>query len=188
MANITEILGTDSVSSSRPVINSNFELLNDELASVVALLNPTTGVLSGLSNATSQQLNVVDGVTLLSVSSNGASVGTAATFTSSVNFGGKIVKSGVVGSAATATTELSPSALDKGTYFIDGTFTLPAGDDGQEVTLINVAASAITVQANTSVASLGATAIELSGLNSTVTLRCFDTKWYVIGSNLASIT
>ena len=71
MANITEILGTDSVSSSRPVINSNFELLNDELASVVALINPTTGVLSGLTSATTQQLNVVDGSTLL-VSSWGA--------------------------------------------------------------------------------------------------------------------
>ena len=46
MANITEILGTDSVSSSRPTINNNFELLNDELASVTALLNPTTSVLS----------------------------------------------------------------------------------------------------------------------------------------------
>jgi len=45
MANITEILGTDSVSSSRPIINTNFELLNDELASVISLLNPTTQVL-----------------------------------------------------------------------------------------------------------------------------------------------
>ena len=66
MANITEILGTDSVSSSRPVINSNFELLNDELASVLALLNPTTGVLSGLTSANSQQLSIVDGVTSVS--------------------------------------------------------------------------------------------------------------------------
>ena len=45
MANITEILGTDSVSSLRPVINSNFELLNDELASITSitsLLDPNT--------------------------------------------------------------------------------------------------------------------------------------------------
>ena len=67
MANITEILGTDSVSSSRPTINSNFELLNDELASVTALLNPVTGVLSGLTSATAQQLSIVDGTTLFVV-------------------------------------------------------------------------------------------------------------------------
>ena len=83
MANITEILGTDSVSSSRPVINTNFELLNDELASVIAMLNPTTGVLQGLTNTTTQRLNVVDGQTLFSVSQTGAQVDVSATFSKS---------------------------------------------------------------------------------------------------------
>ena len=92
MANITEILGTDSVSSSRPVINSNFELLNDELATVTGLLDPTTAVLSGLTNATTQELNVVNGSTLFRVSTSGALIGTAATFSSSASFGGSIVK------------------------------------------------------------------------------------------------
>ena len=72
MANITEILGTDSVSSSRPTINSNFELLNDELASVIALLNPTTAVLSGLTNVTTNALTVNNGGNLLTVSNAGA--------------------------------------------------------------------------------------------------------------------
>lgn len=188
MANITEILGTDSVSSSRPVINSNFELLNDELASVVALLNPTTGVLGGLTSATTGGLYVVDGSMLLQVNSSGMTVGTAASFSQTVNLGGKVIKSGVAGNATTPTTELQPSALDKATYFIDGTFTLPAGDDGQEVTLINVAGSAVGVEANTSVAGIGATSIELSGNNSTVTLRCFTTVWYVVGSHNAAIS
>ena len=71
MANITEILGTDSVSSSRPTINSNFELLNDELASVIALLNPTTSVLSGLTSATTSALTVNDGTNLLVANSSG---------------------------------------------------------------------------------------------------------------------
>jgi hypothetical protein len=187
MANITEILGTDSVSSSRPVINSNFELLNDELASVVALINPTTGVLSGLSSATTQQLNVVDGSALLSVSSAGATFGTAATM-QNVNLGGKLIKSGVVGTAAVATTNTAPSNLDKSNYFIDGEFTLPVGDDGQEVTLINVANSAVEVKANTGQgAALAATSIRLDGLNSTITLRCFNTVWYVVGSHKVTV-
>ena len=72
MANITEILGTDSVSSSRPIINSNFELLNDELASVTALLNPTTSALSGASKVTTAELLVLlSGTSLFSVNSLG---------------------------------------------------------------------------------------------------------------------
>ena len=72
MANITEILGTDSVSSSRPTINNNFELLNDELASVTALLNPTTSVLSGVSNITTSAITVLqNNLTLFQVNSNG---------------------------------------------------------------------------------------------------------------------
>ena len=186
MANITEILGTDSVSSSRPVINTNFELLNDELASVTALLNPTTTVLSGIANATTQAINVVDGSVLFSVSSSGASIGTAANFTSSASFGGAIVKSGVNGTASTATTNLSPSSIDKGTYFIDGAFSIPAGTDGLEVTLINVGGASILVTPGAG-AQLGATSIALDNTNSTITLRCFENKWYVISSHACTI-
>ena len=186
MANITEILGTDSVSSSRPVINSNFELLNDELATVTALLNPTTSILSGLTNATTQQLNVVDGSTLFSVSSSGAQIGTAANFTSATSFGGSIIKSGVAGTAGTATTNLSPSTLDKGTYFIDGAFSIPAGTDGLEVTLINVGGASLVVSPGTG-AQLGANSIALDNTNSTITLRCFENKWYVISSHACTI-
>jgi hypothetical protein len=188
MANITEILGTDSVSSSRPVINSNFELLNDELASVTALLNPTTAVLSGLTSATAEQIQVVDGTTLLVVNTSGMQVGTAASFTGSVALGGSIVKSGVAGSPAQATTNLAPSTLDKGTYFIDGTFSIPVGVDGQEVTLINMSVNAAAVNSGAGAPNLGWTSLELSGLNSTVTLRCFGSKWFVISSAGAAIT
>ena len=188
MANITEILGTDSVSSSRPIINSNFELLNDELASVVALLNPVTNTLSGVTSATTEQLNVVDGTTLLAVSTSGMQVGTAANFTSTTTLGGKIIKSGVVGTAATPATNLAPSVLDKSTYFIDGAFSIPTGVDGQEVTLINAGGSAIAVNANSGQgAALGATSIQLDGLNSTITLRCFSTVWYVISSHKVTV-
>jgi len=187
MANITEILGTDSVSSSRPTINSNFELLNDELASVTALLNPVTGVMSGLTSVTSQQLTVVDGSTLFSVSSSGAQFGTAATFTNAATFGGSIIKSSVVGTATSPAANLAPSSIDKGTYFIDGNFVVPVGVDGQEVTFISVASASISLGANTG-AALQAASIALDAVNSTVTLRCFNTKWYVVASHKATIS
>lgn len=182
MANITEILGTDSVSSSRPVINTNFELLNDELASVVAMLNPTTGVLQGLTNTTTQRLNVVDGQTLFSVGQTGAQVDVSATFSKSVKMNAAVLKSGKAGSLAEPTTDLAPALLSYATYFVDGDFTLPAGEDGQEVTIINASADAISVLESTNTDSIvGATSVALGGLGANVTLRCFETKWYVIG-------
>jgi hypothetical protein len=186
MANITEILGTDSVSSSRPTINNNFELLNDELASVTALLNPTTSVLSGVSNITTSAITVLqNNLTLFQVNSNGGTVGTDFTFNNAITAAGKVVKSGVVGSAATATTISAPTTIEKSTYFIDADFTLPVADDGQEFMIIATAAANLLTAAGV---SLGATSIALDGLNSTVTLRCFGNTWYVVSSHAATIS
>lgn len=187
MANITEILGTDSVSSSRPTINSNFELLNDELASVIALLNPTTAVLSGLTNVTTNALTINNGGNLLTVSNAGAQFDTAATFASNISLGARIAKPGVSGSATVAAANLAPTAITKGTYFIDNAFTLPADVDGTEVTLINTAAGSVSVTAGAGASLAGGATIALSEANSTITLRCFENTWYVIGSRGVSI-
>jgi len=185
MANITEILGTDSVSSSRPTINNNFELLNDELASVTALLNPTTSVLSGVSNITTSAITVLqNNLTLFQVNSNGGTVGTDFTFNNAITASGKVIFSGVVGSASAATTIAAPTTLEKSTYFVDADFTMPAAVDGHEVMIIATAASTLLVAAGV---SLGATSIALDGLNSTITLRCFGNTWYVVSSHKATI-
>ena len=187
MANITEISGTDSVSTSRPTINSNFELLNDELASVIALLNPTTSVLSGLSSATTSSLTVNDGTNLLVANSSGLSVSTAAAFAGNVSLGGRIAKSGVVGTASTPAANLQPSEITKGSYFINAGFTIPTAVDGTEVTLINAATGAVTVQNGTG-ATIAATSMQLDGVNSTLTLRCFENKWYIISAYACTIS
>tara|TARA_Y100000385_G_C13085968_1_gene636385 strand:+ start:1780 stop:2340 length:561 start_codon:yes stop_codon:yes gene_type:complete len=185
MANITEILGTDSVSSSRPTINNNFELLNDELASVTALLNPTTSVLSGVTNITTSAITVLqNNLTLFQVNSNGGTVGTDFTFNNAITASGKVIFSGVVGSASTATTIAAPTTLEKSTYFVDADFTMPTAVDGHEVMIIATAASTLLVAAGV---SLGATSIALDGLNSTITLRCFGNTWYVVSSHKATI-
>jgi hypothetical protein len=187
MANITEILGTDSVSSSRPTINSNFELLNDELASVIALINPTVKTLTGLNSAVTKALTVSDGTNLLVVGSAGLTVSTDSTFSNNVSFGGKIVKSGVVGTVSAPTATNNPSEITKGSYFINAQFSIPTATDGTEVTLINAAAASTAVVAGTG-ASLGATSIALDNLNSTITLRCFENKWYIIGAYACTIS
>jgi hypothetical protein len=187
MANITEILGTDSVSSSRPIINSNFELLNDELASVTALLNPTTLTLSGIASISTAVLTVAQGgVNLLLVNNLGATFNTPTTIASTAKFGGALVKSGVAGTAAVPTVQSAPTSITAITYFVDSDFTLPEAVDGQELTVINVGATSRSILAGVGV-TLGATTIALTGLNSTVTVRCFADKWYVISSYAATI-
>jgi hypothetical protein len=187
MANITEILGTDSVSSSRPIINSNFELLNDELASVTALLNPTTLTLSGLASVSTASLTVAQsGINLLLINNLGAVFNTAATFAASAKFGGTLIKSGVVGTAAIPTTQATPTSITAITYFVDTNFTLPEAVDGQEVTVINVGSGSKSILAGIG-ASLAAASIALLALNSTVTLRCFNNRWYVIASHNTTI-
>jgi hypothetical protein len=59
MANITLIQGTDSVSSSRLVINNNFTSLNEELAAIAALFNTEqqTLILSGRITASLLRIN-----------------------------------------------------------------------------------------------------------------------------------
>jgi len=187
MANITEILGTDSVSSSRPIINTNFELLNDELASVISLLNPTTQVLSGVSNITTAAITVSqNNLNLLQVNGNGGVINTDFTFNNAITLNGKIVMNGTVGDAANPTATSQPPSIEKSAYFIGADFTLPNGDDGQEVTLINVAAASVSLLAGANV-SLGATSISLDGVNSTISLRCFSGVWYVVSSHAATI-
>jgi len=185
MANITEILGTDSVSSSRPTINNNFELLNDELASVTALLNPTTSVLEGVSNISTSAITVLqNNLTLFQVNSNGGTVGTDFTFNNAITIADKVIKSGVVGTAATATTVSAPTTIEKSTYFVDADFTLPVAADGHEFTIIATAGVTLLKAAGV---EFGATSIALDGLNSTITLRCFSNTWYVISAHNATI-
>jgi len=187
MANITEILGTDSVSSSRPIINSNFELLNDALASVTALLNPTTLTLSGLASISTASLAVVyNGTNLLSVNNSGAEFTTDVVFNGTTKIGGTLEKSGVLGTKAIPTTQVT-GAITASAYFVGSDFTLPASNDGQEVTIINTANVAKIVKHEASASTLAAASITLDGLNSTVTLRCFENVWYVISSHNTTI-
>ena len=114
-------------------------------------------------------------------------VSTAAAFSNNVSLGARIAKTGVAGTAAVPASDLAPSAITKGSYFINGIFTIPQAVDGTEATLINVGAAAYAVNPASGV-TLGATSIELTGLNSTITLRCFENKWYIISAFACTIS
>jgi hypothetical protein len=188
MANITQILGTDSLSSSRPVINSNFQLLNDEIADIQALIDPTNATIQNISSATVQSLTVINNTTnIATFTTTGIEFDVNVEASSRMTMGAEIIKTGIEGSVASPTAINSPGSLTESTYFINAGFTLPVAILGQEVTIINASANAVTISAAAG-ASLGATSISLDGQNSTVTLRYIGTIWYVIASHAATIS
>lgn len=196
MANITEILGTDSLSSSRSTINANFDVINDEVADITALLDPVTGTINGIDSISANSINLSylnGGATLpiLSVDSTGAIFSVAADFSDAVDFQAKVQKSGIVGAAGSGngSTSTAPTDINASTYFSGVSFDLPVGEEGQEVTVINTDASAITIGGQNTV-NIGATSISLDALNSSVTLRFFSSNntWYVVSSFNATIS
>lgn len=192
MANITEILGTDSVSSSRLTINSNFSVINDEIADITALIDPTTNTITGIESISAESLTlstIVGQVAtqIASIDSTTADFNVASNFNEAANLKKSVQLSGKLGSGGSGNGSQSttPSFATISTFFADVSFTLPVGLDGQVVTIISTN-SGISVSGGPS-AAIGATSITLTAVNSSVTLKFFTDTWYIIGSYNASI-
>lgn len=187
MANITEILGTDSLSSSRITINGNFSSLNNELADISTLLDTSTSTISGLSSLTTETITVQSGGTLIAnANTNVFQILVSAEFDKEITVGGRLIKNGVNGTAAapinTSSNALNPSTAEYTTYIVNADANLPAGLEGQEITIINEGGASINITGN-----LGATSLALDSNNSNVTLRYIGSKWYVVSHVGATI-
>jgi hypothetical protein len=182
MATITTILGTDSISSSRTVLNANFNSLNVDLNEVKDLLNTDnqTILLSGL--ATFGSLDIQD--TLNVTSAGGLVCDKEATFNKAATF--KSIKLQVPAAGSL------PNALsfDYSIYQVDtssaSTEDLNNGVEGQEITIISnggssncvITAVATTFKADgTSLATLGLS------LHQSAVLRYINAAWYITSTN-----
>ena len=167
---VTEILGTDSLSSSRITINTNFTTLEDEVADIKTYLDPTAQTLSGVA-ITGTSLNV-SGTSALQVTT-----ATTLDTTGNVTFGAAVIKSGFSGSVTALSTPFAYS-----TYLVDasaGAVSLDASTvTGQEISLIFTAIGNNLDATNVA----GATTITPNTVNDTLTLRSDGTSWYIIGS------
>jgi len=174
---VIEILGTDSLSSSRVTINENFNSLQAEIVDLKALLDPTTNALTGVS-ANLLSL-VVSGATTLAAASS-----TSFSNTGETSLGGSVIKSGSYQDIASPSATL-PASLTEYNYFVDCTSTLSlvAGSEGQEITLIAGVAGNVDA---TLVAA--ATNIALNNVGSTLSLRYLGSSWYVVGSHDVTIS
>jgi len=64
---VTEILGTDSLSGSRLVINDNFSILASEINAIENYFNPTAGTITNLNDVKTQSLRVGLNTVLLDI-------------------------------------------------------------------------------------------------------------------------
>lgn len=179
MANITEILGTDSLSSSRITINGNFSSLNNEMADVTTLLDTTTSIITNLSGVETEAMTISNGGVLITeANTNVFQIGVSAQIDKEITLGGKLIKNGVNGTAAApiSTGTIDTTSGEYTSYIVGGNIILTPGLEGQEITLINEAAGAVVITST----NLAAQSLSLDGVNSTVTLRFIGQKWYII--------
>jgi len=186
MASITTLLITDSLSSSRIVINDNFAALNDELTDIAGLLDVSSQTLTLIGALNGGSLNIVSGGSnVFSATSSDVIAAVPVTLEDSLTLEGSMMHS----ISAGITTLPAVNSYLKTTYIIDSTaFTgaqvINAGNDGQNVTFIADGGD-FTIDV-TNIA--GATSLVIHD-NGTLTLRysSANSLWYIISSANADV-
>jgi len=67
---VTEILGTDSLSGSRLVLNDNFNILTSEINAMEVYFNPTAGTITNLNDVKTESLRVGLSTILLDINAS----------------------------------------------------------------------------------------------------------------------
>lgn len=184
MASITTLLATDSLSSSRIVLNDNFTAINDEVNIIAGLLDTSaqTLTLTGSVNGGSLSL-ATGGFNLFVVNSTDIIASLPVTIEKDL-----ILGEGMQHSVSTNVAILpSIGGYNRTTYAVTGFTgpqTLADGLEGQEVTFINEHGNDFEINP----ADLaGVTTSCKVHTNGTITLRYVGTSWYIISSFNATI-
>lgn len=186
MANITLILGTDSVSSSRVTINDNFANINDELANIAAVLDTTNETITLAGAAAFASINIAAGKVI--GNNTGLTSIVPLTVNETLNAGADVTYSTRKIGPVTGTSDLpAANSFAHSMYVVDASVissvNLNIGDAGQEIT---VAADGGALSISTANIS-GATSVSLAD-KGTITFRFVDAVWHIVGSNhLATI-
>lgn len=93
---VTEILGTDSLSGSRLVINDNFNILASEINAIEVYFNPTAGTITNLNDVKTESLRVGLSTILLDINASTFDILTNVNMTGNLNLnGGGLVRNDV---------------------------------------------------------------------------------------------
>lgn len=180
MASITSILATDSLSSSRIVLNDNFAAINDELNDIAEVLDPQAQTLTLTGVIGAAGLNIINGGNLFIVNSTDIIASVPVTTEDLL-----ILEGGMLHSISSGITALpAVNAYDRTTYVIDATaFTgaqvINAALNGQTVTFISDGGDFSVNPSNIA----GATEVTIHD-NGALTLRYSTAAslWYVISA------
>ena len=85
---VTEILGTDSLSGSRLVINDNFNVLASEINSMEVYFAPSAGTITNLNNVSTEALRVGLSTILLDINASTFDILTNVKMTGNLNMTG----------------------------------------------------------------------------------------------------
>ena len=205
---VTEILGTDSLSGSRLVINDNFNVLASEINSMEVYFAPSAGTITNLNNVSTEALRVGLSTILLDINASTFDILTNVKMTGNLNMtGGGIFRNDTnpttlddTGLAMPATrdvgtsTAIPPYSLNRvGNADVVNTLTLQlfSGTIGQEIFFVYTTGSGL-VRINGSspgtnlVLTGSGTNLDLNAIGESVHLLCVDNGsgvgvWYLVG-------
>jgi len=205
---VTEILGTDSLSGSRLVLNDNFNILTSEINAMEVYFNPTAGTITNLNDLKTESLRVGLSTILLDVNASTFDVLTNVNMTGNLNLnGGGLVRNDVdpqtlndtfAGPSMTINVGTSTAVPPYTTERVGNTDTatlsilLNDGSIGQEIFFVYSEAQTGPVAIKGAVTPLvlpgaGATpTLTLGEQGDTVHLLCVDDgtgngEWYLVG-------
>lgn len=199
---VTEILGTDSLSGSRLVLNDNFNILTSEINAMEVYFNPTAGTITNLNDLKTQSLRVGLSTILLDVNASTFDVLTNVNMTGNLNLnGGGLVRNDIDPTtldqnltspiAVGTSTAVPPYTIERvsnstGTPIV---INLNDGSIGQEIFFVYSEAQTGVIEIQGAVTPLvlpGGTKLQLNAQGETVHLLCVDDgtgngEWYLVG-------
>jgi len=208
---VTEILGTDSLSGSRLVLNDNFNVLASEINAMEVYINPTAGTITGLNDLKTDSLRVGISTILLDINSSTFDILTNVKMTGNLNLtGGSLVRNDVdpqtlddtfaAGSPINVgtSTAVPPFTIERVGNSTTSAITIQLADGsiGQEIFfvyseaqtgIVNIKGLSTALKLPGTTSSGGAfTEIGLNGQGETVHLLCVDDGtgngvWFLVG-------
>ena len=199
---VTEILGTDSLSGSRLVLNDNFNILTSEINAMEVYFNPTAGTITNLNDVKTQSLRVCLSTILLDVNASTFDILTNVNMTGNLNLnGGGLVRNDVDPTtlndsltspiAVGTSTAVPPYTIERVGNSTGSTVVIQLNDGsiGQEIFFVYSEAQTGVIEIEGAVTPLvlpGGTKLQLNAQGETAHLLCVDDgtgngEWYLVG-------
>lgn len=199
---VTEILGTDSLSGSRLVLNDNFNILTSEINAMEVYFNPTAGTITNLNDVKTQSLRVGLSTILLDVNASTFDILTNVNMTGNLNLnGGGLVRNDVDPTtlndsltspiAVGTSTAVPPYTIERVGNSTGSTVAIQLNDGsiGQEIFFVYSEAQTGVIEIAGAVTPLvlpGGTKLQLNAQGESAHLLCVDDgtgngEWYLVG-------